>query len=111
ATLHEGNCDPPIEASAAVADIEVDTPFAAGCHRGAGFAGGGILLAAQSGIHVGVNVAGAEDAREKVVKGAFLAIGAVVDHDGDLCKVAGDDRLLVRLPLGALEMSTLDTND
>src|SRR4051794_11974897 len=58
-----------------------------------------------------VDVARPKHFREQLTDGTFRPACAVIDHHGNVCEIAGDDRLLIRLPLGPVEMRALDTDD
>ena len=109
--LHHGNGQRPFEAASAGAGIEVDAALAAFDEGFTGAEGGRILLVTEAGVHVSIDVAGAQLYRQQIVKWASRAIGTEVDHDGNVCFGAGDDGLLDGGPLRTTEVCGLDADD
>src|ERR1700679_2922002 len=86
----------PCEGASAVAYIAVDSAFSHDEKCFGSEAGFRILLATQAGEAVGVDVAGTKVRGDEFKERALDAARTVVDHDGDVGYVAGDDRLVIR---------------
>src|ERR1700744_2500394 len=94
-----------------MAHIKIDAALASDEECLACFSRLRILLPAQAGVAVRVDISRPKLGSKQIVKRPLDAARAVIDHDRNVCYVASDHGLLVWLPFRTGKVRALDADN